>query len=196
LLSVLSLLLCVAVGGLGVRSFWRFDRASANWLQGSGYDGEHTNWFVYSNRGALTCARGVHRYYRSDTTGEAFPVWPGVRYSAGSAPAGYGPDPRILKALRPPGGAYLWGFGAGRYVGRSSSPDGNWSIRDDRMVLLPHWAAALLFLLAAAPLLARVRRAWRLRRRLRRHLCLQCGYDLRASESLCPECGRAIADAC
>jgi predicted amidophosphoribosyltransferase len=64
------------------------------------------------------------------------------------------------------------------------------------MVVLPHWAASLLFLLAATPFLARVRRAWRRRRRLRDHLCLLCGYDLRASESLCPECGTAIAKAC
>jgi predicted amidophosphoribosyltransferase len=63
------------------------------------------------------------------------------------------------------------------------------------MLVVPHWAAALLLLLAAVPFLTRARRAWRRRRRLRRHLCLQCGYDLRASGSLCPECGTGIPNA-
>jgi hypothetical protein len=51
---------------------------------------------------------------------------------------------------------------------------------------LPFWSVSLLF--SISPLLSIYR--WN-RRRRRRLLgrCVKCGYDLRASESLCPECG-------
>ena len=40
--------------------------------------------------------------------------------------------------------------------------------------------------------IARYKR-WRQRRRLASGCCLKCGYDLRASEGSCPECGEPIA---
>ena len=53
--------------------------------------------------------------------------------------------------------------------------------------VVPHWAVA-------APLACWT--CWRFfgpaaerRRRLKRGLCLNCGYDMRASEGRCPECG-------
>ena len=195
-LSALSLLLCVAVGGLWVRSHRWSDTAGAQWTRGTGYDGEHNEWFCQSNRGVLHFVRTVHRYYIVDRTGEPHLVWTGTGYFAGSHPPHSLLDPLDVAALVPPSGAYFAGFGAGRSFRRHSKPSGNWGFWDQAMVVLPHWAAALLFLLAAMPFLARVRRAWRNRRRLRLRLCLQCGYDLRASGSLCPECGTAVADAC
>ena len=53
-------------------------------------------------------------------------------------------------------------------------------------VVIPHCLLAS----ATAVLPARVAlAALRARRRRRRHLCPSCGYDLRASPGVCPECG-------
>lgn len=54
---------------------------------------------------------------------------------------------------------------------------------------VPFWFACLL--LAAYPMLSFVRGPWRRRRRRKRGLCIQCGYNLTGlSENRCPECGR------
>jgi hypothetical protein len=57
-------------------------------------------------------------------------------------------------------------------------------------MMLPHWFVILLC--GILPLYDRlVERRQRLRRQ--RGLCVQCGYDLRASPGRCPECGAAAA---
>jgi hypothetical protein len=64
--------------------------------------------------------------------------------------------------------------------------------RDDRWVGsrlwvgVPHWF--LLSFFAVIPLMS-LRRAWTRRQRARKRLCVNCGYDLRASPERCPECG-------
>lgn len=54
---------------------------------------------------------------------------------------------------------------------------------------VPHWFIMLLCLFGFAP---PMRRAWIMRQRRKRGLCLQCGYDIRASTDRCPECGAPI----
>lgn len=59
-----------------------------------------------------------------------------------------------------------------------------------RYLQLPFWSIAL----AASVLPAFSASRWiRRRRRTRSGRCLTCGYDLRASEGVCPECGTPIA---
>ena len=58
---------------------------------------------------------------------------------------------------------------------------------------VPYWFLALLT--AVGPIVRtveRIRTRQRVRFRSRRGLCVRCGYDLRASEGRCPECGTGI----
>ena len=59
---------------------------------------------------------------------------------------------------------------------------------------IPYWAPLTLFALATWLLLPKALslRAFRRRRWARTGRCHQCGYDLRASSGICPECGRPI----
>jgi hypothetical protein len=50
---------------------------------------------------------------------------------------------------------------------------------------MPDWAACLMWLPFAVPLVKRLHR----RQRVRHGLCVVCGYDLRATPERCPECG-------
>jgi hypothetical protein len=63
------------------------------------------------------------------------------------------------------------------------APRGSWSVRDLR---IPHWW----FILATLVIPWCALRSHRLQAgRKRKGLCLNCGYDLRATPGRCPECG-------
>lgn len=57
-----------------------------------------------------------------------------------------------------------------------------------RGLIVPLWIPMLLL---AFPKVVSTYRTRERRRRLRRGLCIHCGYDLRASPGRCPECGHA-----
>jgi hypothetical protein len=78
--------------------------------------------------------------------------------------------------LSPPPGHYWLGFG---YFADSSF------LRATGL-MMPHWAAALVFAVLPARWGMLRRRA---ASRFNRGLCAVCGYDLRATPGRCPECG-------
>jgi hypothetical protein len=56
-------------------------------------------------------------------------------------------------------------------------------------VVIPYWFPTSICGLVPVLWVMKSRRRWRERRRARLGLCRGCGYDLRASEGRCPECG-------
>ena len=161
LLSALSLLLCVASVAVWVRGYWVRD--------------EVTVWRYPPGRRQQTVIAGFPGcvyFGRCD--------WPAVA-SGGTARTGWD--------SRPQHGRWDGGFGGwpvrwqfARFVWVGFDRPGAW----DRLLVIPLWCPTALF--AVAPIGTVV--AWRRRRRGRREgLCPRCGYDLRATPDLCPECG-------
>jgi hypothetical protein len=67
---------------------------------------------------------------------------------------------------------------------RTTSP----ALSFDVAVSLPWWVIAVPAGLSVILIVNRRRRA-----RITAHLCVHCGYDLRATPERCPECGTAVA---
>jgi hypothetical protein len=176
--SALSLLLCLAVCGLWVRSCYVRDSVGTCYIAGGGF-----HWRVVESYGGR-----VHVVR--------------IQYPNGDRRR-FDTYPLRLASVAAPGGATL----AGAYGGRSSvsreflgfatvsgdyydggASEGSfaawaWPIE---ATVIPLWPAALA---AAALPVAWLRKHFRGRRRDRHGLCPSCGYDLRATPDRCPECG-------
>jgi predicted amidophosphoribosyltransferase len=63
------------------------------------------------------------------------------------------------------------------------------------MVRVPYWFPLVVFAAYPAARARSTRRAWTQRHRRAHGLCLNCGYDVRASTERCPECGDALLPA-
>ena len=172
LVTALSLLLCVAVCVLWVRSYVRGDVVS--FAGGPPLPAVSSEWFVRSNYGVLYFARND-----SFGDGRGFEPRP-MRWNSHPADRGFcGP---VVQRRRPC-------FVAGPFsVGGMT-----WATGNHVGLTVPHGSVA-----AGALILPGVRLAARARRRRRGRrtaagLCPRCGYDLRATPGRCPECGAGRA---
>ena len=192
ILTVLSLLLCVATAGLWVRSYCVLDSVySCSSLNASR---EFTRISLHSRSGLLCWEDTYRRAYRGYEPDRAYPPFHDVSALLPGDGAAY------AKLLDSWGGVNVLGFRFG--VDVFSEPgymarEGGWvpdSMDRCRFCVIPYWAMVLLT--GALPVWWMTTRSSRRRHlRVRLGLCPGCGYDLRAHKpgDRCPECGTAIA---
>ena len=164
LVTALSLLLCVAVVLLWMRSHQVGNRVGFRQLAGEGPPFRCRHVTVGAGAGVAVLGLEIH-----DTRagpGPAVPIW---ETHGPSAPPQL-PNVRLRR-----------GFG---YQADASS-DAGVVVAQSWGVAFPMWIPAALF--AAVPAGRLVRRLNRRRRAA--GLCARCGYDLRATPGRCPECG-------
>jgi hypothetical protein len=173
LLTLLSLLLCVASVALWVRSYAASDSFSHGQLDVDGDFSDVTGWGIETGEGGVAVSRDrLHQAGR--------PV--------DELPSGWVWEPREPVNLTdvwvgiPTTFATRMGFFWREF--QSATPYGTtWRTRS---VGFPVWPLAALTAVLPATWLYR-----RIRRHPRGH-CPACGYDLRATPDRCPECGGAV----
>ena len=169
ILPALSLLLCVAVVVLWVRSYWRHDTASC-------WRGRYACSFG-SSGGAIVLSFPLD-YYRN--------MPPGVHYHYHAFRQSPGRTMSMYRAGRPGVLGVAWYYDPPR-----SYPYDNRDGVTFRVLVFPHaLLAGMLFILPLAWAVSARRRRQRVVR-LRLGRCASCGYDLRATPGRCPECGTA-----
>jgi len=179
----LSLLLCAVSAALWVRGYFVAD--AVDWHRMSSGPGTTTKWVgsVHNGRGALAVAT-IARTIRNPAGGTRGPV-----LERGSPKRGlhWAPGP----PRRPSAPAVYGGFRTGFFesVSHTSTSRGGGVLSRGSAVTVSWWVPVVL--LAAMPVVRGVRFVRRRRRdrRVRMGLCLHCGYDLRGSPGICPECG-------
>jgi len=164
LLTVASLLLCVAAVVLWVRSFWYDDQVS--------FSAGERMYGMQAVRGRIALTwTSPDRGWRNYNGGG----WSHV------PTAGRDPSQEELDEMCR---SRFLGFATDAFTfnpGNAAGPQTN------HVLVVPHW-----FVVAAslAPLALPALSWARARRRRARGLCAACGYDLRATRQKCPECGR------
>ena len=167
LVTALSLLLCVAVGVLWIRSYWAAEWVWYNRFT-TGRDATTLREIVFCvGEGQAASAVSTTGVPRLEDLSRARAVgWVWETYEADSV------------SDKVPG---RFGFGIDM-TGRLPRPFGYWSCT----VALPLWFVTLAFALLPLTRLSQL-----LRRPLLPGLCRKCGYDLRATPGRCPQCGTA-----
>jgi hypothetical protein len=195
-LSVVSLLLCLSAVAAWTWGYWRADHLSyaRNELQNLRLTTEA--YHLTSARGGFSLSWGYnHNVFPSQAEADT------VRARIGPVDGRFRFQASKLYWLQYGGGLYqqargrLWlGFGY-RAFDTAWPPNAPTVIQHGWQVVVP-WAAVVLVTgaLPASRAWPAIRRARR-RRRLAAGQCVSCGYDLRASTGLCPECGTPAATA-
>jgi hypothetical protein len=173
LLSCVSAALFVGVGVLFIRSAWYGDQVTHVAVV---RPGEPEWWRAYKARShqgrlfvsVLECDANAGVYDAADL---------GWRVRS-ERDARIGPPARRTALAR-------LGFLYGREGGPAVNP---WS---HRFLYLPHWFVLIVLAACSVPIVNRLRRAVRARRRASAGQCPACGYDCRATPGRCPECGLA-----
>jgi hypothetical protein len=111
------------------------------------------------------------------------PIGPVVTHSSGT-------PVRAPVAVRLAGRAGWWRWGFGYAREQNLTPPLVFS----HLLWVPHWFVLLISGSLSWVLVARLLRLRRKRLRARAGLCVECGYDLRASPQRCPECGKERAE--
>jgi hypothetical protein len=163
--SAVSLLLCVAVCVLWVRSCYGVD--GLHWVSAVRNNNRGLAFqdacYASTVSGALFTGRFEHHWVTADGDDGHEPGWDW-----------WGEEAYDTR---------LWQFSPWKVNVLS------WD-HDPRRVAVPLWMPAVVTLL---PPTAWIAYATRIRRRRRLGLCPSCGYDLRATPGRCPECGAAEA---
>lgn len=176
ILRVLSIVACVAIVVLWVRSYWVGENVSY-----------HT---VAGDRCSVTAGRGTFMAeFQSNVVYFAAndrPV-PGLAYRDRGAPSDFG-------ALQWQTATQWRAAGFGLVINRGSGVRrSEWAMRpggwQNTVVLIPFWT---LLVGAAVPIVTSAIAFLRQRRGSESPRCAGCGYDIRATPDRCPECGKSV----
>ena len=180
LLTLLSLLLCVALTALWVRSYWTgdavFSQSAREILTAAASRGQvrlERRIALVPDAARRKLERGfdapVHDYTYVPADGVALEQFP----------------PEQLDLRQPPGTGVVTEFRAAgfRYMKAERPHERVWH------VVAPCWLVVLCTGMLPLGWLAADARRRRRTMRQRHGLCPRCGYDLRATPDTCPECG-------
>lgn len=190
-LTIIPICMCVAIGASWVKSL----RARPSW---ENLGGNGALYRFESYNGAINLKRTWLLSGDTERWNNGGPLR--VRAKYGDAYYGYGVPKRNLRRLGfalvqyeyPIGGDYRSerdysdpSHSRGKVIARQISPPR--AIVGSLQVSIPYW---FLLVCAGLPLVVQLRRVRKWRRARRPGLCARCGYDLRATPTRCPECGR------
>jgi len=176
--AILSLLLLLATCFLWVRGHWRMDMLSNN---SAAQPGDPDSIRVTT----LSSTINQVNFIRSGSDGPGGP-WGSYGVTAGDGCwhlVTIGASWHVFDEYSFSHLGFAWGsYGHAFSKANPLKQDFQW------FVWIPNWFLAILF--SVAPVLW-LRSHWNAQRRYRlaHNLCLTCGYDLRASPEICPECG-------